>query len=111
MFGSSSTTNNFAMREDPVHTDLTSRPFVAGTTGLGRQGRRMLNSAPPYGKLRATISPPCATTIRLQIDRPSPVPVSFDVTKGSKARAKTASDSPDPESEIRISHQATFRAA
>lgn len=59
--------------------DFSARTVTVQTfngTSTGRFGRRNSNVAPVDPSLVTEISPPCASTIDLQIARPSPVPPS-----------------------------------
>ena len=53
-----------------------------------------MNTAPPPGRSAASIRPPWASTIRLQIESPRPRPVSFVLTNGSKIRLPRSAGQP-----------------
>ena len=64
-----------------------------------------MKTAPPPGLSAASILPPWASTICLQMDRPSPVPVSLRETNGSKIRGPRSAGKPQPESTTRTVSQ------
>src|SRR6185436_19277157 len=62
------------------HEDARDRPLHGGGVSAS-SGRLKRNSTPPSGRLRAAISPPCASTIVLQIARPRPKPLCADSSR------------------------------
>ena len=74
---------------------------VTEVSGVAIPGSRIVNSAPPKGRLTASICPPCDSTMRLQIDSPSPMPVGLVETNGSKILEPNSLGNPRPVSETR----------
>ena len=99
MFGSSSTTSNRGMvilGKNPQHIVVrrSRRKSRRGAScHYAASGNLRVNSAPPPGRLAAVMSPLCASAIRLQMDSPSPRPVSLVVTNGAKIRAQVGRQS------------------
>ena len=56
----------------------------------------------PAATFRAPTSPPCSSTRRLTIARPSPTPSGFVVKKGENARSRASGVKPAPESSTSI---------
>src|SRR6202030_21923 len=54
------------------------------------------NTVPPPRLGSPFRRPPCASTIERQIERPSPIPLAFVETNGSKSRLATSFPSPRP---------------
>src|SRR5262245_46069500 len=74
----------------------------ATRAGVGRvAGSESTNTAPPPAARSATSVPPCDSTIRRQIESPSPTPDSFVLTNGSKMRSPSSSGNPGPPSSTR----------
>ncbi len=65
-------------------------------------GRVMVTSRPPESRLRAVISPPCSSAIRLAMGRPRPVPASWVEKNGSKILFSSDSSIPGPSSPTTI---------
>ena len=61
------------------------------------------NRVPPVATGEAVSSPSCASTSSRQIDRPSPSPVGFEVTKGWNSRPAISGAIPGPVSATAIS--------
>src|SRR5581483_4203977 len=59
-------------------------------------GRSIEKRRPPASERAAATVPPCASTVRRTIARPSPVPVCFSEKKGSKRRGSASSGTPGP---------------
>ena len=78
---------------DPSRVSVT-RLQRTSTTRLRRSVT--VNVAPPSGLLRATMVPPCASTIDRTIVRPIPRPCAFVVTKGVNSVPRCAPASPVP---------------
>ena len=58
-----------------------------------------LKVAPPSELRRTSISPPCASTIRFEIESPIPMPPDLVVTNGWKSCAAISLEMPGPVSE------------
>ncbi len=74
---------------------------ISFSTGDAIRGSQTVKAAPPVGRFSALISPPCDSTIRLQIDRPSPIPDGFVPTNGSKIFVPSSAGNPGPVSQTR----------
>jgi len=78
---------------------------LSGAAKAGRSGRDTQKTLPTSGVLSTRISPSIRVIRRLQIDRPSPVPLpgGLVVKKGSNTRSATPGAKPGPLSPISIS--------
>src|SRR5262249_48707997 len=72
-------------------------------------GRRISNAVAP-GRLASVIVPPCASTMRFAIARPSPVPDGFRDTNGSNTLACASAGMPAPSSATRTTARSPSRA-
>src|SRR5437764_11255842 len=91
--------------EGPNHHGVNPRSVVVdGRSGLvqGRTGMENRIVVPRFGWLSASISPPWASTRRLEIARPSPAPPeSADLRKRSNTNGSSSGAMPDPVSATR----------
>src|SRR5690606_35411621 len=69
------------------------------------------NVAPPCALRSMSIAPPCDSTMRLDIESPTPMPPGFVVMKGLKSCWATSSASPGPVSETSISASSDWAVA
>src|SRR5262249_15482932 len=97
-----STSKNHALRSrDNAGVAMNSLLIMPGVRSLTSvMGKRTTNEAPPSGRLDPEIVPPCSSTIRFEITRPSPRPVSLPVAKGTNSRESKDSRIPGPVSVI-----------
>src|SRR5687767_397388 len=66
-------------------------------------GRKMSNTVPPLLRVRATMVPPCRSSMmRCVSDRPTPQPEDLVVTPGWKIRSRTDAAMPGPSSAMWI---------
>jgi hypothetical protein len=59
-------------------------------------GKVKWKAVPPFVPGSNHMRPPCASTIVLQIDRPMPIPLCFEVTNGWKSWGEMDSLIPEP---------------
>src|SRR5262249_36505389 len=64
-------------------------------------GTSISTRKPVPGVLAAVIRPPCASTVRLAMARPSPVPEGLSEKNGSKSRGNASAGTPGPLSPTR----------
>ena len=67
-----------------IHDEHYYSPHHAEGTSSGLTGRSIVNEAPPPGLFATWMLPPCCSTRRFVMARPSPVPFAFVVKKGRK---------------------------
>src|SRR5262249_55646613 len=92
------------MLDDRFVVDNQNGEHQAAPTGSGTSaGSRTTTPAPPPERFAPVIAPPWSSTMRFDISRPRPNPVSFPVANGSKRRGKTSGEMPDPLSVTRSS--------
>src|SRR5262249_28888474 len=94
---------SLSRRRNQIHRDILyvmSLSFSVTSTGLC--GRAKQKRVPPPGLYSRHSRPPCASIITRQIDRPTPSPLDFVVTKGSNNFTRTVDGKPGPLSAILI---------
>src|SRR5262249_967925 len=64
--------------------------------GAFTTGSSIANAMPPPRRRHAVTRPPCASTVRLAMARPSPVPPGLSEKNGSKRCASAAGGTPGP---------------
>jgi len=75
---------------------------------LGLVGRVTVSVVPLPTVLSTVIFPPCASTMRLQVASPSPIPLAFVVVRGENAFIRMSSGMPAPVSLKMISTFESF---
>src|SRR4051794_34067164 len=81
---------------------LLARASYAATAAPAGPGTRRVNTAPPPGLSAAVTSPPWASAMRLQTDRPRPSPVGLVLTNGAKMYRPRPAGKPGPSSSTTI---------
>src|SRR5262249_6823459 len=73
-------------QKDQRAVDQLARGYGVHSAPAPASGRSTSNVIPPSGLIAAVIRPPCASSVRLAIASPSPVPFALSEKKGSKRR-------------------------